>query len=201
MKGRIAILFLIVAVVAQASWRSDVTTQPIPSAPVTGKLLGSPFTVVAVSVKKSAGLNSVSEKGFVKDKAQNWTIAFAADKGFIPDRELQVWLNTDAGQSLDGKTFTMKPYAFGTPEARKQSYGNHTGSRVPRGITSIFATVRQSGKGFKNEIFSDKFSVRLSFGRTSGNMLPGKIYVSLPDKTKSYLLGSFNAKVKGPSEF
>ncbi|MBC8065151.1 MAG: hypothetical protein H7Y17_10000 [Chlorobia bacterium] len=195
MKAKIALAVFVLAVVAQASWRSDATTAPIPTTPAKGILLGQSFMPVVVKLKKS-GVNSVSESGKVKDRAQNWILTFAGDASFIPDQDLQIWINTDLGTSISDRTFVMKPYAFGTDEARKQSYGSHQGSRVPRGVTSIFATVKPAGKQFVNEIFSDKFSLRLVFGKPSGGMIPGKIYATLPDKHKSFLAGTFRARIE-----
>jgi len=36
----------------------------------------------------------------------------------------------------------------------------------------------------------------LEFGNISGNKIPGKIYLCLPDKAKSFVAGTFEAEIK-----
>jgi hypothetical protein len=40
------------------------------------------------------------------------------------------------------------------------------------------------------------YALRLVLGQISGNRLPGKIYLCLPDETKSYVAGTFNADIR-----
>ncbi|HXE42327.1 MAG TPA: hypothetical protein VN516_04815 [Candidatus Baltobacteraceae bacterium] len=42
------------------------------------------------------------------------------------------------------------------------------------------------------------YAMRLNFGQINGNRLPGKIYLCLPDESKSYLAGNFNAEIRRP---
>ncbi|MGA2248132.1 MAG: hypothetical protein ABSH48_24370 [Verrucomicrobiota bacterium] len=46
--------------------------------------------------------------------------------------------------------------------------------------------------------FNSGYALRLQFGTLDNNRLPGKIYLCLPDPQKSYLVGSFEAKVLSP---
>lgn len=40
------------------------------------------------------------------------------------------------------------------------------------------------------------YSMRLEFSAPAGNKVPGKIYLSLPDKEKSFVAGTFEAETK-----
>jgi len=42
------------------------------------------------------------------------------------------------------------------------------------------------------------YALRLNFGQLSGNHLSGKIYLCVPDETKSYIAGTFNADIRRP---
>ncbi len=192
MKAKIAIVALVLAVVAQASWRADVTTAPIPAKPVSGALLGKSFVPKVVTLKK-LGLNSASQDGKVKDRAQAYALSFASDSEFFPAQEVSVWFSTNPGEKLVGKSMAMKPYAFGTEEHRRQSYGDRTGTMVPRGVTAIFTT---STNPSVSDSHSDRYSIQLSFIKQSGKSLQGKVYLSLPDKAKSFLTGTFTATVE-----
>lgn len=50
-----------------------------------------------------------------------------------------------------------------------------------------------TGEGGKTEIFMQGYAMRLEFGQRSGNKLPGKIYLCLPDSKKSLIAGTFEA--------
>jgi len=46
------------------------------------------------------------------------------------------------------------------------------------------------------EMFTNNFAMKLEFGKTSGGKLPGKIYLCLPDETKSCVAGTFTAEIQ-----
>lgn len=46
------------------------------------------------------------------------------------------------------------------------------------------------------EMFTNNFAMKLEFGRISGKKLPGKIYLCLPDETKSCVAGTFTADIQ-----
>lgn len=197
MKGGIAISLLVGAIVSQASWRSDVTATAIPEGAATGKLHGKAFKPMLATIK-TLGQNSVSQGGKVADRSQAYILEFSSDKEFFPAQQMQVWFTTDLKRSLSGLTLAMKPYAFGTDGARRQNYGTRNdGAMVPRGVTTIFMSYKPPGKDSpKSESFMDKYSIRLEFGKQSGKSLPGKVYLTLPDGSKSFLAGAFNAKIE-----
>jgi hypothetical protein len=197
MKGAIVISLLVGAIVSQASWQSDVSSATVPKTPATGKLHGNAFKPMLAKIK-GLGQNSVSQHGKVADRSQAYILEFSSDKEFFPAQQMQVWFTTDLKRSLSGLTFAMKPYAFGTDGARKQSYGTRQGgAMVPRGVTTIFMSYKLPGKDSpKSESFMDKYSIRLEFGKQAGKTLPGKIYLALPDSSKSFLAGSFTAKIE-----
>jgi DNA-directed RNA polymerase subunit RPC12/RpoP len=48
------------------------------------------------------------------------------------------------------------------------------------------------------ENFDGGYAMRLEFGALAGNRMPGKIYLCLPDETKSYVAGTFNVEIRRP---
>lgn len=48
----------------------------------------------------------------------------------------------------------------------------------------------------KTEMFSDKFSMRLEFGRSKAGKLPGRIYLCVADKDRSHVAGTFGATAR-----
>lgn len=197
MKGAIVISLLVGGIVSQASWRSDVSSAAIPANPAVGKVHFKPFKPILAKLK-TLGENSVSQHGKVADRSQAYILEFASDKEFFPDLQMQVWFTTDLKRSLSNLTLAMKPYPFGSDGARNQSYGGRkSGAMVPRGVTTIFMSYKLPGKDSpKSESFIDKYSIRLEFGKQKGKSLPGKLYLTLPDQSKSYLAGSFTAVIE-----
>jgi DNA-directed RNA polymerase subunit RPC12/RpoP len=43
------------------------------------------------------------------------------------------------------------------------------------------------------------YALRMEFGPVLGNRLPGKLFICLPDSSKSYVAGTFNAEIRRPS--
>jgi hypothetical protein len=48
----------------------------------------------------------------------------------------------------------------------------------------------------ETEMFTNNYVMRLEFGALENGKLPGKIYVCLPDKMKSFVGGRFVAEIK-----
>ena len=67
---------------------------------------------------------------------------------------------------------------------------NQTGS-IP-----AVSLVWRDGNLRVTESFTNGFAMRLEFGTVSSNRLPGKIYLCLPDETKSYVVGTFTAEIQ-----
>jgi len=67
---------------------------------------------------------------------------------------------------------------------------NQTGS-IP-----AVALVWRDGNMRVTESFTNGYAMRLEFGTVSSNRLPGKIYLCLPDETKSYVVGTFTAEIQ-----
>lgn len=192
MKAEIAISLLVLAVVAQASWRSDVSSAPISNKLVSGRLHGKPFAPKVITLKK-LGINKATINGKVEDQAQAWVLKFASDNDFFPAQDISIWFTTNVGEKLAGRSFALKPYEFGTEGFTKQQYGNRKGAAVPRSVSGIFI---DSKNPTMSDQFSDRFSIRLIFTKNQGGKVTGQVNLSLPDKSKSFLAGSFTAVIE-----
>jgi hypothetical protein len=56
---------------------------------------------------------------------------------------------------------------------------------------------REGGQALR-DTFDNGYALRLEFGAVANNRLPGKIYLCLPDDTKSYVAGTFNVEIRRP---
>ncbi|MGH7952773.1 MAG: hypothetical protein ACREFE_12775 [Limisphaerales bacterium] len=58
-------------------------------------------------------------------------------------------------------------------------------------------TLRWKSDGHSaKENFNDGYALRLEFGQSAKNRLPGKIYFCAPDEMKSYIAGTFKAEIR-----
>ncbi len=56
----------------------------------------------------------------------------------------------------------------------------------------------KSGDQPITQTFTGGYSLRMEFATLTGNQLPGKIYLCLPDEPKSYVVGNFTAEIRRP---
>jgi hypothetical protein len=144
--------------VLPAVWTLDVDTAKIPEGKANGTLGGTNFMVeTAVCVPQ---LLRLSEG------------AAAA-----PDRELQIFLRLNAGDSLTGRTWTVNPQ-------------DPAGKSVPQVVKRWKANPRSATQ---SKTFSSGYAMKLELGDVEANMITGKIFLALPDPEKSVVAGVFKA--------
>jgi hypothetical protein len=177
---------------APAQWKADVSSASIPARAAAGSIAGTPFTPDRVELR-SLGMNTAGDGKRVMDRAQAYTLTLRQGKKFFADKEFQVFFATEPGQKLDGLVLTFRPFAFGTKGFRDQQYPPGKAYAVGRGITGVHRWLRPPGSSGQTEMFLDRFSARIEFGKRSGKRLPGKVYLCLPDSHKSFVVGSFTA--------
>lgn len=144
---------------------------------------GSGWTMklAGVEIPSGAVTGRVHGQSFKLEKVtlnHGW-LNFAQGKEFFADREVDIVLFESDTSKLSGRTFTMPKEGFGiTPQ--------------------IWLKWKEPGRSVpKQRNFSQHYAMQLEFGQLSGGKLPGKIYLCLPDKEKSFIAGSFEAQVKG----
>ncbi|MBN1847430.1 MAG: tetratricopeptide repeat protein [Deltaproteobacteria bacterium] len=99
-------------------------------------------------------------------------------KDFLPDQAALVFLFLAKGEKPEGKTYKI---------VRDQGYG----------VPHVHIKWRVSGKNSpETEMFMRDYAMRLEFGRIENGKIPGRIYLSLPDKMQSYMAGAFTAQIQ-----
>ena len=115
-------------------------------------------------------------------KLDHGILTLREGKKFFADREIKVFfLSQDV--SFEGKSFAVSSdKKFGVPHV-------HMGWMDPaRGVPQI-------------KIFTGGYSMKLRFGQREGNVLPGGIYVCLPDENNSYVIGQFKASLLSQKKY
>ena len=97
---------------------------------------------------------------------------------FFADREVMIFLFLGKDEKPDGRTFHVsKESNVGVPHIHmkwKEKNGN-----VP-----------------ETEMFIKDYAMRLELGTREEGKLPGRIYLALPDTSKSFIAGRFDAEIK-----
>lgn len=105
-------------------------------------------------------------------------LTFRDGKKFFPDHALMFFLFLKAGERLEGKSYRVtKNNKVGAPHIHMK--WKTKGKDVP-----------------ETEIYMKNYVMRLEFGSKRNKRLPGKVYVCLPDPEKSFVAGSFTARVE-----
>ena len=109
---------------------------------------------------------------------ENGILSLRQGEDFFPDREFMIFLFPEQGEALEGKTYRVaKDQGHGSPHVHMK--WKPTDKDVPDA-----------------EIFMKQYTMLLEFGKKKNGVLPGKIYLSIPDESKSFVAGAFQADVK-----
>ena len=107
-----------------------------------------------------------------------WLVFRQGEKGAFADVEVKLWLIPKAGESLENKTYEIAASKSGGPHVQMSTMP--AGRKLPQ-----------------TESFLTRYALKLTFGAKAGDgSIPGTIYLCTPDSGKSFLAGSFTAKVK-----
>jgi hypothetical protein len=97
---------------------------------------------------------------------------------FNPELEVKILLSSAKDESFSGKTYEIAPDA------------------APPVLPVVVSWRSQERLPPETQLYTAKYALRLEFGQESGGKLPGKVYLCLPDESKSCFAGTFAAEVE-----
>jgi len=120
-------------------------------------------------------------RGFSSEKVliQGGFLSFRQGKRWVPEFTLGVALPIRKGEALSGRAF---------------EFTTNQDSPVPR----IFLRWKDQPPTQQKADFQSGFALKLAFGQATNGLLPGRIYLCLPDASKSVLAGAFEAEITHP---
>jgi hypothetical protein len=176
---------------AQVGWRADVSAASIPDVAVTGKIAGSTFTSAQAEILWNPGHANGGSK------YPSATFTLRQGREFFADRSISVFLMLKPGQDLNGFTVSVRPIKFSSTSAQQQPHNSYADGLVIPIVQGVQMEYRQAGQRLpKTEMFQDRYSIKLHFGKMSGHRIPGRLFLTLPDAAKSYVVGTFTAEIK-----
>ncbi len=114
-------------------------------------------------------------------KIRDGILSLRQGEDFFADVEFTIFLFLDEGTEAAGQKFKVAPDdGFGSPHVHWKFMVE--GRELP-----------------EVEMFMDEYSMKLEFGDEADGKLPGKIYLCLPDDSKSFVAGTFEAVVEDPA--
>lgn len=177
---------------------TDVSENAFPSGNAIGRVFGESFQCTSATIH-FAGSSSF-QGTHVSDAVEFYHVDLHDEKTEGRRRDVQFRIALDVGRTLENATIAWKPYAEGTPEARRQKTLVSGTARIERGIRWVSIDTYPVGGGFAKSVdFREGFSARLKFGRAKDGFIPGKVIVTLPDSGKSWVAGAFRAEYRPKS--
>ncbi len=122
----------------------------------------------------------VAGKAFTLQSAtfSNGILTLRQGKDFFADRQFMIFLLPKPGEEFEDRLIEVAASGgFGSPHI-------HMSYRAGPDTMP------------KTEMFMQGYAMRIYFGRPKNGKLPGRIYLCLPDKGKSFVAGNFSAVVK-----
>jgi hypothetical protein len=119
--------------------------------------------------------------GFFCERAslQGGNLSLRQGRGWPPDLGLNLVLFARQGEELSGKTIEVTP------------------DRAPP-LPHVTLRWKDEQQRAQKQDFRDGYALRVAFGQAANGRMPGKLYLSLPDASKSVIAGSFDAEIRKP---
>jgi hypothetical protein len=120
--------------------------------------------------------------GFMCERAtlQGGTLTLRQGRGSPPDLAVAIHLFAQQGEELGGKLIEIAP------------------DRAPPLPKVVMRWKDQQEKGASLS-FNQGYAMKLVFAEPVNGRIEGKIYLSLPDDSKTFVAGNFNAEIKKPA--
>jgi hypothetical protein len=130
---------------------------------------------------ETVAAGSIHDSGFLCEKAilQGGRLSLLQGKTSPPDLALALYLFAHQGEELSGKTVQIDPDR----------------TRAPRVVLRWKNAQQQPA----TETINGSYALRVVFGGATNGRMPGKIYICLPDSSKSFVAGTFDAEIRKPA--
>jgi len=123
-----------------------------------------------------AGTNFLPETARIDPIGSAQVLRLLQGQPISPEREMLVYLHLKPGEKLGGQTLNIP--------------NDMAGSGVPQ-VTKRWKNNPKYAPQYKS--FSSGYAMRLELGQLADGVLPGKIFLALPDADQSVVAGNFKA--------
>jgi hypothetical protein len=177
-KGAVAVLVLAGAVLLGMYWRDQQALRRA-STPPPRHVPPSPWTLDLnqISFPDRTARGRIHEMNFVCDRAilQGGTLTLRRGHSGPTDLAISVFLFARQPEDLQGQSLKIATNTAGAPR--------------------ILVRWSENDQPM-TQMFLRGYALRLEFGKATAAGIPGKIHLSLPDDSKSWVAGNFNAEIQ-----
>ncbi len=134
------------------------------------------------SLPETSAAGSIHGNGFSCERAtlQGGVLTLRQGKGSPPDLAISIHFFAQQGEELSGKTVEINP------------------DRQPPLPKVVLRWKGDDDKGV-SRTYSGGYAMRVEFGDAANTRIPGRIYIALPDESKSFVGGTFVAEIRKPA--
>ena len=179
-RDRVAQAFRRSAPAATNAAPQEITTAPLNTTyPVPTNITWS-LDLTNTDIPEATAAGSIHGSGFYCERASLRGGLLSLSQGKAWPWDLSVALNLYArrGEELSGKTVNIDSARIKAP--------------------AVVIRWKDSGQQPATETINGGYALRLVFGQSTNGRIPGKIYICLPDATRSVVAGTFDAQIRKP---
>jgi len=173
----------------ELGWVADASRAEFPDRPAAGRLHGTAFAVESARIAPYWQTSGPPEK---QDRVDGAVLKLQRGKDWVPTNYYTIFLAVKPGETVDGKTFVVPA---GGLFKQTEKIMDKDGKGWFRPVAGVQANSQEPGGKPRTDLFP-KVTMRLEFGKRKDDRLPGKIYLCIDDKEKSFVAGSFEAVVE-----
>jgi len=154
------------------SWTLDLTNADIPDEKAVGSINGKGFFCERATLQAVLARDAKSPP--------RCDLTLRQGRSGPADLGVTVQLFANAGEDLGGKTVEIAP------------------DRTPP-LPKVVLRWKDDQEKAITRNYNGGYALKLSFGEPANSRMPGKIFISLPDDSKSFVAGSFEAEIRKAS--
>jgi DNA-directed RNA polymerase subunit RPC12/RpoP len=134
--------------------------------------------LASAKIPDSTAAGALHQKAFTLDRATltGSNLTLRVGRTGPVELGLNIYFFNRQPEELSGKSAEVKP----------------TDSIAPRVV------LRWKEEGRESKTFHGGYAMRIEFGAASNEVIPGKIFLCLPDESKSWIAGTFRAEIRKP---
>jgi hypothetical protein len=165
-----------------STWLADFSTLPLSRRRAYGRIQTTPFQCHDATLKRLPAVRFRDANHQISKELELYALTLTSQDGI----RAIVYFTLSAGQSLQRLEYRHRP----TDRTSKGS--------VPIGITSAQFIAPNSNSGEPDShVYRDSLSARLFLGSTKDNRISGMVVAVFPDSHRSFISGSFKARLVG----
>jgi len=138
--------------------------------------------VARATLPESLAAGRIRGTGFQCERAtlQGGTLTLRQGKTWPPDLGISIMLFAQQGEELTGKTIEV------------------SSERAPPLPKVVLRWKTEQDKALTQNL-TQGYALKLVFGTPLEGRMPGRIYIALPDDSKSFIAGTFDAELRKPA--